>query len=100
MKCRRKADLIDAGQEISRNQGTEFFIHGKAHIRLCPGTDCFASHFSWHTTSNVQGTASRHLEALMDKGILTKIGATGKGTYYVLSRKRACKGLKRDMSKV
>jgi len=24
-----KQDAIDAGREISRNQGTEFFIHGK-----------------------------------------------------------------------
>jgi len=39
-------------------------------------------------------TASRHLEALMDKGILTKIGTTGKGTYYVLSRKGLTKGSK------
>jgi len=28
MKCQREVDLIDAGREISRNQGTEFFIHG------------------------------------------------------------------------
>ncbi|RLC09897.1 MAG: transcriptional regulator [Deltaproteobacteria bacterium] len=39
-------------------------------------------------------TASRHLEALMDKSILTKIGTTGKGTYYVLSRKGLVKGSK------
>lgn len=32
-------------------------------------------------------TASRHLDALLSKGILRKIGTTGKGTYYVLSRK-------------
>jgi len=37
-------------------------------------------------------TASRHLEALVKKGILTKIGTTGKGTYYVLSRKGLTKG--------
>jgi len=32
-------------------------------------------------------TASRHLEALVVKGILTRIGAIGRGAYYVLSRK-------------
>jgi len=37
-------------------------------------------------------TASRHLEALVKKGILTRIGTTGKGTYYVLSRKGLTKG--------
>ena len=25
----RKQDAIDAGREISRNQGTEFYIHGR-----------------------------------------------------------------------
>ena len=39
-------------------------------------------------------TASRHLEALADRGVLTKIGTTGKGTYYVLSRKGLTKGSK------
>ncbi|UCF90571.1 MAG: DUF4062 domain-containing protein [Desulfobacterales bacterium] len=39
-------------------------------------------------------TASRHLEALMDRGVLTKVGTTGKGTYYVLSRKGLIKGSK------
>ena len=39
-------------------------------------------------------TASRHLEALVDRGVLTKIGTTGKGTHYVLSRKGLIKGLK------
>lgn len=39
-------------------------------------------------------TASRHLEALVDRGVLTKIGTTGKGTYYVLSRKGLIKGAK------
>jgi len=37
-------------------------------------------------------TASRHLEALAGKGLLKKIGTTGKGTYYVLSRKGLIKG--------
>ena len=37
-------------------------------------------------------TASRHLEALLKKGILRKIGTTGKGTHYVLSRKGLIKG--------
>ena len=39
-------------------------------------------------------TASRDLEDMLRKGILEKIGTTGKGTYYVLNRKRAHKGLK------
>lgn len=39
-------------------------------------------------------TASRHLETLADRGVLTKIGTTGKGTYYVLSRKGLTKGSK------
>ncbi len=25
----RKSDAVDSGREISRNQGTEFYIHGK-----------------------------------------------------------------------
>ncbi|GAB6101006.1 hypothetical protein JCM16138_02290 [Thermococcus atlanticus] len=29
-------------------------------------------------------TASRELDSLVKKGILTRIGATGRGTYYVL----------------
>lgn len=41
-----------------------------------------------------KATASRHLEALADKGILVKIGTTGKGTYYVLSRKGLTNGPK------
>jgi len=39
-------------------------------------------------------TASRHLEALASKGVLQKIGTTGKGTYYVLPRKGLTKGSK------
>ncbi len=39
-------------------------------------------------------TASRHLESLVDRGVLTKIGTTGKGTYYVLSGKGLIKGSK------
>ena len=39
-------------------------------------------------------TASRHLDELATKGVLTKVGTTGKGTYYVLSRKRLIKGSK------
>ena len=39
-------------------------------------------------------TASRHLEAMTSKGVLEKIGTTGRGTYYVLSRKGRTKGSK------
>ena len=39
-------------------------------------------------------TASRDLEDLVRKGVLEKIGTTGKGTYYVLGRKGLAKGSK------
>ncbi len=39
-------------------------------------------------------TASRRLDELATKGVLTKIGTTGKGTHYVLSRKRLIKDSK------
>ena len=35
-----------------------------------------------------RATASRDLEGLVAKGILVKVGKTGKGTHYVLTRKR------------
>lgn len=41
-----------------------------------------------------KATASRHLDALAGKGVLTKVGTTGKGTYYTLSRKGLTKGSK------
>jgi len=37
-------------------------------------------------------TASRDLDTLARKGVLAKIGATGKGTYYTLMRKGLTKG--------
>jgi len=37
-------------------------------------------------------TASRDLEDMAKKGILEKIGITGKGTYYTLNRKGLTKG--------
>ncbi|MBC8871629.1 MAG: winged helix-turn-helix transcriptional regulator [Planctomycetes bacterium] len=39
-------------------------------------------------------TASRHLDALAKQGVLTRVGTTGKGTYYMLSRKGLTKGSK------
>ncbi len=39
-----------------------------------------------------KSTASRHLDALVDKGVLSRIGSTGKGTYYVITNK-GLKGL-------
>jgi len=39
-------------------------------------------------------TASRDLEDMVRKGVLRKIGTTGKGTYYVLERKGLTKGSK------
>ena len=39
-------------------------------------------------------TASRDLEDMVKKGVLEKIGTTGKGTYYILDRKGLTKGSK------
>ena len=39
-------------------------------------------------------TASRDLDEMVRKGVLEKVGTTGKGTYYVLSRKGLIKGSK------
>ncbi|MEW5745113.1 MAG: ATP-binding protein [Nitrospirota bacterium] len=39
-------------------------------------------------------TASRDLEDMVRKGVLSKIGTTGKGTYYIISRKGLIKGSK------
>jgi ATP-dependent DNA helicase RecG len=35
-----------------------------------------------------RATASRDLEELLAKGVLEKVGTTGKGTYYLLAKKR------------
>ncbi len=35
-----------------------------------------------------RATATRDLDALLAKGVLEKVGTTGKGTYYVLTKKR------------
>ena len=37
-------------------------------------------------------TASRDLDTLLSKGVVEKIGTTGKGTYYILSGKGLRKG--------
>jgi ATP-dependent DNA helicase RecG len=39
-------------------------------------------------------TATRHLDSLAKKGILQRIGTTGKGTYYILKKKGLIKGSK------
>jgi predicted HTH transcriptional regulator len=39
-------------------------------------------------------TATRELEAMRSLGLLTKVGTTGKGTYYILNRKGLIKGSK------
>ena len=39
-------------------------------------------------------TASRDLEELVRKGVLSKVGATGKGTYYIVNPKGLIKGSK------
>lgn len=41
-----------------------------------------------------KATASRDIDGLVRRGLLTKVGRTGRGTYYVLSRKRLTKGSK------
>jgi predicted HTH transcriptional regulator len=41
-----------------------------------------------------RATATRDLEGLLIKGILEKVGTTGKGTYYVLAKKRLTKASK------
>ena len=38
--------------------------------------------------------ASRDLDDMVRKGVLEKIGTTGKGTYYILDRKGLTKGSK------
>ncbi|MEI8120897.1 MAG: ATP-binding protein [bacterium] len=39
-----------------------------------------------------RATASRDLELLRGKGVVEKVGSTGKGTHYILTRKRIAKG--------
>jgi len=41
-----------------------------------------------------KATATRHLDAIVKKGVLQKIGTTGKGTYYTLMKKGLIKGSK------
>jgi predicted HTH transcriptional regulator len=41
-----------------------------------------------------RATATRDLEGLLTKGVLEKVGTTGKGTYYVLAKKRLTKASK------
>jgi len=39
-------------------------------------------------------TATRHLDVLTKKGVLQRVGSTGKGTFYILKNKGLVKGLK------
>ena len=39
-----------------------------------------------------KATASRHLETLAGKGVVRRVGTTGKGTHYVLTGKGLTKG--------
>ena len=41
-----------------------------------------------------RATANRDLDGLLIKGVLEKVGTTGKGTYYVLAKKRLTKASK------
>lgn len=43
------------------------------------------------STGASRPTASRELDALLTQGIVEKIGTTGRGTYYLLARKRLTK---------
>jgi hypothetical protein len=45
-------------------------------------------------TGAIKKTTSRDLDDLTQKGILTKVGVTGRGTYYCLARKGDIKGTK------
>jgi len=45
-------------------------------------------------TGAIKKTASRDLDDLTQKGIFTKVGVTGRGTYYRLARKGDIKGTK------
>jgi predicted HTH transcriptional regulator len=45
-------------------------------------------------TGAIKKTASRDLEDLVAKGVLRKVGRTGRGTYYVFARKGDKKGTK------
>ena len=46
-------------------------------------------------TGAIKKTATRDLDDLVSKGVLVKIGRTGRGTYYVLPRK-GTKGLQNE----
>ena len=46
------------------------------------------------STGASRATASRELDALLAKGVLEKVGTTGKGTHYVLEKKRITKASK------
>lgn len=43
------------------------------------------------STGASRATASRELDALLAKGVLEKVGTTGKGTHYMLANKRITK---------
>ena len=45
-------------------------------------------------TGSIKKTASRDLDDLVQRGIFSKVGTTGRGTYYCLARKGDIKGTK------
>jgi ATP-dependent DNA helicase RecG len=62
-------------------------IHLKARTRI--------ANSEYQTLVSVaRATATRDLEGLLIKGVLEKVGTTGKGTYYVLPKKRLTKASK------
>jgi ATP-dependent DNA helicase RecG len=50
------------------------------------------------STGASRATASRELDALLAKGVLEKVGKTGRSTHYVLAKKRLTKASKDSRS--
>jgi len=63
------------------NRQCEMVVYVKTHVKIS-NADCQKE---WGVSRN---TASRDLDALCSQGVFIKKGTTGKGTHYVLNRKR------------
>jgi len=79
------ADVLDRFQLNDRQKQAVQYL--KIHARI-NNSDYQGA------TGASRATASRELEALLSKGVLEKVGTTGKGTHYVLARKRIAKASK------
>lgn len=73
-------DNVLAGLGLTDRQ-CQIIVFVKTHGKI-NNADCQQE---WGVSRN---TASRDLEELCSKGVLLKVGTTGKGTHYVLSRER------------